>query len=249
MKRSSKPVYVILYEIFMVALAILSVSMIWIDNVYVPQIDLMVWLIFTIDVSVRFFKAGSKWEYVKKNPFDILAIVPFDSLFQMARIARLIRALRAVAIINYYARGLTAVLMTNNLHKVLTVTIMLIMFTAIPMPYIEPSIESYGDAVWWSIVTSTTVGYGDISPETGGGRMIALLLMLSGIGVIGMVTGSVATYFLSDKNKENPTVTHIVDQLSNYEELTADEVKRLGLLLTELEKEKSKSEQKVSDTH
>ena len=54
---------------------------------------------------------------------------------------------------------------------------------------------SFGDALWWSIVTCTTVGYGDISPSTTVGRVVAVILMLFGIGLIGMLTGAITTFF------------------------------------------------------
>ncbi|GAE36660.1 potassium channel family protein [Halalkalibacter akibai] len=90
--------------------------------------------------------------------------------------------------------------------------------------------ESYADALWWSIVTATTVGYGDIPLETNIGRAIALILM---IGVIGMFTGSIATYFLTDQRKENGTIEYIKNELSHYEKLSADEFERLIVLMNQ----------------
>jgi len=58
------------------------------------------------------------------------------------------------------------------------------------------------DALWWSVVTITTVGYGDISPETFGGRLVAMFVMLLGIGVIGMLTGIIASAFVDLKFRE-----------------------------------------------
>jgi voltage-gated potassium channel Kch len=63
----------------------------------------------------------------------------------------------------------------------------------------NPSIDSPGDAVWWAIVTATTVGYGDISPTTWGGRAVAVVLMFVGIGVIGLFTGNVAGFFIEQE--------------------------------------------------
>jgi len=65
------------------------------------------------------------------------------------------------------------------------------------------TIKSYWDALWWSFVTVTTVGYGDISPSTPIGRGIACILMLSGIGFISMLTSAVSTYFIVSSEKSN----------------------------------------------
>jgi voltage-gated potassium channel len=58
------------------------------------------------------------------------------------------------------------------------------------------NIHSFGDALWWAIVTVTTVGYGDKFPVTAGGRGVATVLMFVGIGLIGVLTATVASYFV-----------------------------------------------------
>lgn len=73
------------------------------------------------------------------------------------------------------------------------------------------------DALWWSIVTCTTVGYGDISPSTLPGRIIAVFLMIVGIGLISMLTGTITTYFTKIKPADEPEGTdntNILDTLS-----------------------------------
>ena len=60
----------------------------------------------------------------------------------------------------------------------------------------EASILTFGDAMWWVLTTITTVGYGDLSPVTTEGRLVAAGLMLAGIAVLGTVTAAIATWFL-----------------------------------------------------
>lgn len=235
----------LVYEIIMVALATFSVSMIWVENQLFYYIDRIVWLIFFADVSVRFIKSKSKWGYIKQHPLDVIAIIPFDSIFQLARIARLLRALRLIAISAHFLKPFFEIIKTNGLYKVITFTAILIFISAIPIKSLEQSIESYADALWWSIVTATTVGYGDISPETTLGRMIGLILMIFGIGLMGMITGAIATYFLTDQAKENPTIEFIKKELSRYEELSEEELERLTMLMNQLREEKKKVGSKV----
>src|SRR5208282_3565148 len=67
------------------------------------------------------------------------------------------------------------------------------------------NIHNYSDALWWAIVTVTTVGYGDRFPVTEGGRAVAVILMLVGIGLIGVLTDTVASVFIkehTDSTKE-----------------------------------------------
>lgn len=221
----------LLYEIVMFILALVSVSFIWIENPSYQFIDIGVWLVFVTDVSIRFFKAESKWNYVKQNPFDIIAIIPFDSIFRLARLARLFRLIKAIAIAAHFARPFFGILKTNGLHKVISFTIILIFLSSIPIHFFESSMTTYEDALWWSIVTATTVGYGDLSPETGIGRVVAVVLMIFGIGLIGMVTGSIATYFLSENKEEDPNIEFIKKELDRLDMLTNEEIDTMITLL------------------
>ncbi|HWC21496.1 MAG TPA: potassium channel family protein [Flexivirga sp.] len=66
------------------------------------------------------------------------------------------------------------------------------------------SIQSFGEALWWSLVTVSTVGYGDFYPVTTTGRLVGAGLMVAGIALLGVVTASVATWFI-DKVREIDT--------------------------------------------
>ncbi|QGQ96787.1 two pore domain potassium channel family protein [Paenibacillus psychroresistens] len=228
-----------IYEIFMLLLALISVSFIWIANPSLHYVDTIVWLIFVLDVSVRFFRSESKWEYIKKHPLDIIAIIPFDSIFLFARFARIFRLIRLIAMASHFAKPIFSIIQTNGLHKMITFTCGLIFISAIPIYLIEPKINTYQDALWWSIVTATTVGYGDLSPATLAGRLIAILLMIFGIGLIGMTTGSIATYFISHTKETNSTVAFIKQELDRYDQLSEADIETLQILLEKLKTEKA----------
>jgi voltage-gated potassium channel len=95
------------------------------------------------------------------------------------------------------------------------------------------NIHSYPDALWWAIVTVTTVGYGDRYPVSEGGRAVAAILMLLGIGLIGVLTATVASVFVkehTDANKEEYRKGHedLGQQLSVISARLADLERRLG---------------------
>ncbi len=95
------------------------------------------------------------------------------------------------------------------------------------------NIHDYPDALWWAIVTVTTVGYGDRFPTTGGGRAVAVVLMLVGIGLIGVLTATVASVFIkehTDANKQELQKGHadIGLRLSVISDRLADVERRLG---------------------
>ena len=95
------------------------------------------------------------------------------------------------------------------------------------------NIHTYPDALWWAIVTVTTVGYGDRFPVSPGGRAVAVVLMLVGIGLIGVLTATVASVFIkehTDDNKEELKKSHadLGQQLSVISDRLADVERRLG---------------------
>ncbi|WP_347862841.1 potassium channel family protein [Salimicrobium sp. PL1-032A] len=187
---------------------------------------------------MRFTRAEQKWGYVKKNPFDIIAAIPLDAIFQTARVVRLFRVLRFFAISRKYLGTVRSIIKTNGLDLVLTATFILIFGAAIIVKEVEPNMTTYLDGVWWALVTTTTVGYGDISPETGTGRIVAVILMFVGIGLIGMITSSITTFFLKGKEEKDETIVFIQKQLDRFEELSDKEVNRLIVLMEEMKKEK-----------
>jgi voltage-gated potassium channel len=91
----------------------------------------------------------------------------------------------------------------------------------------DPSahIKNFGDAVWWSITTITTVGYGDFYPVTPEGRLVAVMLMIGGISLIGMITAMVATWIVQrvaeeDMTKQAATAAQIEELRSQITQLT-----------------------------
>ncbi len=90
----------------------------------------------------------------------------------------------------------------ENLHRVFVVVFVLLFLSGFAISLLEKDL-SFVDGLWWSIVTLTTVGYGDISPATFGGRAIAVFLMLFGIGVLGTLSATLAGFLIEKRIKED----------------------------------------------
>jgi voltage-gated potassium channel len=205
------------------------------DRGLVRTANLVIWAIFVIDYVTRLVLSGDRRAFVRANLIDLVAIMPAD-LFRAARalrILRVVRLLRAAAVlwrVSVAIRGITG---TNALGWVLVASTVVVLIGAGGVMVAEPGMEQFGDALWWSIVTSTTVGYGDISPESVVGRVVAVVLMLVGIGTIGMITGSIATYFLGDRDRgpDDPHVAHLKAVLDSWDELTVEQRRQAAALL------------------
>jgi len=90
----------------------------------------------------------------------------------------------------------------DNLHKVGVMIFVLVFLASILFWHFEERTDLI-DAVWWSLVTVTTVGYGDISPVTSGGRIVGVVLMITGIGLLGILTATIASFFIEKQALEN----------------------------------------------
>ncbi len=229
----------IFYEIFMLLLA-LFISIIAImdlggnidisNSVVLKTIDWIALFIFVIDYFYFLYKAKNRKVYIKTHIPEFIAIIPF-AMFKIARLARLARLFRllrfvkvAAIIMRFYNKS-KKFLKTNGFQYVLLTTIIAIIIGSVGIYYaeLEITINSWVDAFWWSFVTCTTVGYGDISPVTLGGRIIAVILMFIGIGFISMLTGTIATYFLNKEKGSNHLIKHNIEKLDlsdiEYEEV------------------------------
>jgi voltage-gated potassium channel len=94
-------------------------------------------------------------------------------------------------------RGIVRLTIFRAVRLVATVALSLALIAAILERLIDPAVGTFGDSLWWAIVTVTTVGYGDIVPETGGGRLVAACLMLAGVSAIPITTSLVVSVFVS----------------------------------------------------
>lgn len=95
-----------LYEGIMVLLVMVTIMTLWSDRPYDSVVNWIVWGIFMIDFLIRLVLTKNKWEFVKQNPFLVVAVIPFDQFFQMARIVRIIYLFRIKTITKYYVEPL-----------------------------------------------------------------------------------------------------------------------------------------------
>ena len=154
------------------------------------QLSIITWLIFAADMIIRFVLDPRKGVFLKRNWLLLVALAfpPLRIVLVVAAVMRVARDRNALTkIVGIYA-------VYGVLFVVLFGSLFTLMFE-IDAP--GANIQSYGDAVWWGFVTVTTVGYGDFTPITVAGRIIAVLIMFTGAAAVGAVTAAVASRFIS----------------------------------------------------
>jgi voltage-gated potassium channel Kch len=206
------------YEIFMLLLSILSVA----NTVFLvigrlvagpggPALEVVLIMdavispIFLFDFVLRLMTAPSWRRYFFREWgwADLLATLPLLRVFRIFRIVRVVRLLRAEGLDRVGAELLDRRAAATFLFTLFLVLVVLEVAGA-SIYYVEgadraANITSAGDALWWGLVTITTVGYGDKFPVTGGGRVIGVFLLLAGIGIFSVLTGFIANIFLAPR--------------------------------------------------
>jgi voltage-gated potassium channel len=152
-----------------------------------------VWAAFAVDFAVRLALADDGTAYALRHWYDVALIV-----LPMLRPLRLLRLLALARVLNRSASGSLVGKVTTYVFGVAVMTVGLGAIAVLDAEQEADgaNITTFGDALWWSTTTVTTVGYGDRFPVTTQGRLIAVALMLVGIAVVGTVTGSVAAWMV-----------------------------------------------------
>lgn len=198
-----KPSLGMIYEMALAALVIFSL-VIDLPARQDQALSFFVWAVFVLDYFVRFFRSPKKWTYIREHPLEFIAMLPLGTTFQAARLIRLIRVIRLLTLMNRRSSFLDTFFEKYHIDKLFLIVVLFMFVSALSMKWIEPSFHTYEDALWWTVVTTTTVGYGDISPHTTLGKIIASILMMVGIGMIGVVTGTVTSLFTREETSEVP---------------------------------------------
>ena len=188
-------------------------------------IDYLVWAVFAVDYLIRFYLAPDRKHFFTHNLIDLLVvIVPFFRPLRALRIVRILQLARVVAIGAEGLRRARNILTHRGLHYVLLAVLIIMLVCSWLVLVFErhahgSNIHNFPDALWWSIVTVTTVGYGDTYPVTGAGRGIAVVLMFVGIGLIGVLTASVASFFVKQDSDEERD--ELMERVRNIESILA----------------------------
>jgi voltage-gated potassium channel len=156
-------------------------------------VDLLVWALFALDYLIRIGLANNRPRYVWRHLPDLLMIA--------LPVLRPLRLLRLVMLLRLMNRQATASLRGRIALYVASSTALVVFCAALAVLDAErgrphANITSFGDALWWTLTTITTVGYGDRYPVTAEGRLVAIGLMLAGIALLGVVTASIASWLL-----------------------------------------------------
>jgi voltage-gated potassium channel len=236
MKKELHPSYLIFILILsVIALIILAVETAVKLDANTRQIlriaDTTVCAIFLLDFFIMFFRVEKKKKYlITWGWLDLLSSIPMINSLRWGRAARILRIFRVLRGVKS-AKLITQMIVERRAQSMVLAVILslivLISISSISILHFESTAQSHiqtpGDAIWWSVVTIATVGYGEFAPVTIEGRIVAFLLMVTGVGLFGMISGLVAAWFIGPVKEREKT----------YIERLENEIQQIKVLLSQ----------------
>lgn len=186
---------VVFLAVYAIPVLVPDMSPEWIRIARVTQ--LLIWPVFAVDYAVRFALAADRPSFVRQDLLDLAAVV-----LPPLRPLKLLRQVSTALM--RYRRG-----RAKTRYKITTYvagsSVLLTVMLSLPVLDAErgrpgATITTAGDAIWWAVVTVTSVGYGDMYPVTFTGRWVAVLLMITGIALLGVITANLASWFVERYN-------------------------------------------------
>lgn len=189
--------------------------------------DTIICVFFFLDFLHRLYRSEAKLRYLMTYGWlDLLSSIPMVDALRFGRLARVARFLRVLRGIRA-ARLLLDVILLNRIQSALAfaaaLTLLTVTLSSVAILEAERyagNIQKPGDALWWAIVTMTTVGYGDFYPVTPLGRFVAVITMIVGIGIFSILAGSLAAWLMEGTDRESEMlrarIRELEEELARY---------------------------------
>jgi voltage-gated potassium channel len=169
-------------------------------------LDYFIWALFAVDLIIKVAVSTHRPSYLRRHWLEVLVVVvPF------------FRPLRILRIFIFGSRAWVGARRLVNIDFILVYGIGLVIIAATVAASVEggegATIHSFADALWWAVVTITTVGYGDMVPVTLVGRAVAFILMLGGIAFFSGVTANLASFLVRSHDTEKKAMSQLVKEM------------------------------------
>jgi voltage-gated potassium channel len=230
------------YDLFILALSLLSLVIIVVIAIPVARpetkevaffTDTLICIVFIFDFFRSLLKAPRKLEYLKWGWMDLLGSLPAWPIFRFFRIWRVIRVVRILRRVSigelWYAvkeRPAGSSLMLMTLFAIILLGSSSYFILAAELRTPDANITTATDAIWWALVSVTTVGYGDRYPVSQAGRGVAILLMVGGIGLFSVLTSYLSSAFVGADDSQDNELKEIRREVAEVKQ-SLDELRRI----------------------
>lgn len=199
--------------------------------------DIFVCLVLFFDFLKGYYDAQDKSSYLKGNFLELLAAIPFD-LFLASFIGvpylNFVKFIRILLLILEFFKIVGEFLKNTHLDEILGLFILIVVGSTLGLYLIDPTMNNLFDDLWFVVVSLTTVGYGDITPNTVFGKVFSLILLIIGVFMFSAVTGAISSYFMDNVLQEGSYHIH------DLKIKVAESEEELKMLNNQLEKNEKK---------
>ena len=199
------------YNFFLSALILIDLILITLtlisnvpENLYYGIIvfDTALCIILIIEFTTRLMDSDNKKRFFLKNWTELIAAIPFDLIMLPLtlsnaglRLFKVLKFIKVIALFSQFFETIDIFLKKTHLDEIFGVTLLVVLASTLGLYLFDPSITNLFDSLWFVLSTMTTVGYGDIMPQSGIGRIIGLIILIVGVLIFSTVTGAMASYF------------------------------------------------------
>ena len=122
-------------------------------------------------------------------------MLPFVLNGSLLRVFKVLKFIKVIALFSQFFETIDFFLKKTHLDEIFGITLLVVLASTLGLYLFDPSINSLFDSLWFVLSTITTVGYGDILPQSGAGKIIGLITLIVGVLIFSTVTGAIASYF------------------------------------------------------
>ena len=202
--------------------------------------DICVCAILLLDFFIGFKRSSNRLVYFEENWLELLAAIPFDlmlSPFLGFDYLVVFKVLRVLFLLLFFFKIFGGFLKNTHLDEILGAVMIIVIGSTLALYLIDPTMNNLFDNLWFVVVSITTVGYGDITPNTVYGKVFSLILLVIGAFLFSAVTGAMSTYFMDNLLQEG--TYHIHD--------LKDKVGESEIELEKLNKQLKESDKKIDE--
>lgn len=177
------------------------------DNLkeFLEAVDFGICMLFLFEFARGIYQAESKWQYFKTHWIDLISSIPTVDALRVGRLVRVIRILRVVRSAKYVFTFFSRKNSLNSFRNLIFLSVGIILLFTLSFHHLEknvnPHIDSIADSLWWTTITTITVGFlQDIPPVTPEGKFLSVALILLGMVMFSTLTGTITDFFIEDED-------------------------------------------------
>ncbi|HXU92186.1 MAG TPA: potassium channel family protein [Gallionella sp.] len=193
--------------------------------------DWLVWLAFLLETSFLTALVADRRGFLAGNWLNLVIIIGgFPLFWHVAPLAGLLRSFRLILVVTLLVRmskSARRLLSQHRLGATMVVALITMVLSGIVISRIDPSIGTVWDGMWWAWVTMATVGYGDVVPHNGAGRLFGAFLILFGVVLLSMLTANLAAFFIGSDVEKVEQEEKEADRLLKDIEARLERIERL----------------------